>query len=252
MPGWLVRSTFRGMSDLTEVMSELSSTLASMEFGAPVTHVYDPFVYARAPAEDYVRKWGKPGPREAIFIGMNPGPWGMAQTGVPFGEIEHVRDWLRIEGEVDKPPVENDKRPIEGFACARSEVSGRRLWSWAKDRFGTPEAFFDRFFIWNYCPLVFMEESGRNFTPNKLPVEERDPLFEPCDEVLRRLVDIYTPRIVIGVGVFAEERAAAALAGRNVEIGRILHPSPASPKANRGWREYAEEELRALGIVLDA
>jgi len=173
------------MSDLTEIMTRLSDAVDPMRFAEPVTHVYNPFVYAREPAEHYARLWGKPGPREAVFIGMNPGPWGMAQTGVPFGEIDHVRDWLKIEGDVDKPPVENAKRPIQGLACTRSEVSGRRLWGWAKERFSTPEAFFDRFFVWNYCPLVFMEEGGKNFTPDKLPVAERDALFAPCDAAVR-------------------------------------------------------------------
>jgi single-strand selective monofunctional uracil DNA glycosylase len=236
------------MDDLTDIMEELSRAVAPMEFAEPVTHVYNPFEYAKEPAELYATKWGKPTPREAVLIGMNPGPWGMAQTGVPFGEIDHVRGWLAIDGFVDKPSVENEKRPIEGFACERSEVSGRRLWGWAKDKFERPEAFFDRFFVWNYCPLVFMEESGRNFTPDKLPVEERDALFAPCDEALRQIVQLYTPRMVIGVGVFAEKRAQTALEGVDVQIGRILHPSPASPKANRGWEGYVEEELDELGI----
>ena len=31
---------------------------------------------------------------------MNPGPFGMVQTGVPFGEVEAVRSWLQRAGEV--------------------------------------------------------------------------------------------------------------------------------------------------------
>ncbi len=238
------------MSDLTRIMSELSTAVGAMSFAAPITHVYNPFEYARRPAEAYAARWGAPTEREAVFIGMNPGPWGMAQTGVPFGEIEHVREWLGIEESVDKPPVENAKRPIEGFDCTRSEVSGRRLWGWAKERFGAPDVFFARFFVWNYCPLVFMEEGGRNFTPDKLPAAERDALFAPCDEALRQLVSLYRPRMVIGVGAFAEARAKQALDGEDVAVGRILHPSPASPKANRGWQGYAEEELRELGFAV--
>ena len=52
---------------------------------------------------------------------------------------------------------------------------------------------------------------------------------------------------MIGVGGWAELRARAAL-GDRVQIGRILHPSPASPAANSGWAEAAVAELRALGI----
>jgi single-strand selective monofunctional uracil DNA glycosylase len=181
---------------------------------------------------------------------MNPGPFGMAQTGVPFGEITLVREWIGIEEPVERPANEHPKRPVLGFDCPRSEVSGRRLWTWARDRFGTPEAFLGRFFVWNYCPLVFMEETGRNRTPDKLPAAERDPLFAACDRALVRMTDLLEPRVVLGIGKFAERRARAALDGRAVAVGSILHPSPASPLANRGWANRAEAQLAALGIRL--
>ena len=82
---------------------------------------------------------------------MNPGPFGMVQTGVPLGEIAAVRDWMGIEATVEKPATENPKRPIEGFACTRSEVSGRRLWGLFAERFGTAEAFFTDHFVANYA-----------------------------------------------------------------------------------------------------
>jgi single-strand selective monofunctional uracil DNA glycosylase len=175
----------------------------------------------------------------------------MAQTGVPFGEIELVRDWLRIEEEVGKPRREHPRRLIEGFRCARSEVSGRRLWGWARARFRTPERFFERFFVANYCPLCFLEESGRNRTPDRLPSRERRPLLALCDEALAETIEALRPRIVVGLGHFATARAVAALAGVTVEVGRVLHPSPASPSANRGWVAQAERELEELGIGLD-
>ena len=102
---------------------------------------------------------------------------GNGTTGVPFGEVSLVRDFLGINETVNQPPIVHPKRPIEGFACTRSEVSGRRLWGWVQDRFKKASAFNKRFFITNYCPLVFMEESGRNHTPDKLPPHEREPLF---------------------------------------------------------------------------
>lgn len=231
-----------------EIIDELVESLRPLRFGPPVTHVYNPLEYAREPFERYVERYGQ-GPREVLLLGMNPGPFGMAQVGVPFGEIGMVRDWLGIEGRVGKPADENPKRPIQGFACMRSEVSGRRIWGWAKESFGTPERFFARFFVINYCPLVFMEASGRNVTPDKLPRAEREPLFEACDRALRRTVAHFEPRWVIGVGGFAEERARRVLEGMDVSIGRVLHPSPASPIANRGWSEAATRELRELGVL---
>jgi single-strand selective monofunctional uracil DNA glycosylase len=72
-----------------------------------------------------------------------------------------------------------------------------------------------------------------------------------CDSALRAVVEALEPRLVIGVGGFAEARATAALTGSSVPVGRILHPSPASPAANRGWREAAERQFEALGVELD-
>jgi single-strand selective monofunctional uracil DNA glycosylase len=188
--------------------------------------------------------------REVLLLGMNPGPFGMVQTGVPFGDVAMVRDWLGIEGKVTRPDHEHPKRPVQGFACPRSEISGSRLWGWARDRFGTPERFFAQFFVANYCPLAFVEDSGKNRTPDKLGAAEQQALFALCDEALRNIVAHLRPRFLIGVGGFAERRARLALAGQSCVVGTILHPSPASPLANQGWAKKIETQLRELGIDL--
>ena len=238
------------MHPLVKISRALSAALAPMTFGPPVTHVYDPLRYARAPHEAYLTKYGD-GPKEVLFVGMNPGPFGMAQTGVPFGEVGHVRNWLRLDAPVGKPESEHPKRPILGFDCPRSEVSGRRFWGWAAQRWGTPEAFFARFFVGNYCPLVFMEgERGRNRVPEKLPKPEREPLLAACDDALRQVVEVLRPRWVVGVGKWAAVRAERALSDLPVEVGQVLHPSPANPRANRGWAPQVEAQLAELGIAL--
>jgi single-strand selective monofunctional uracil DNA glycosylase len=231
------------------ISRRLARQVEGLRFGRPTACVYNPLIYARRPHEAYLRDYAAQGV-DAILLGMNPGPWGMAQTGVPFGEVGLVRDFLGINERVERPAVEHPKRPIEGFACTRSEVSGQRLWGWARDRYRTPRRFRRAFLVSNYCPLVFMEASGKNRTPDKLPTREREPLFEACDEALRRLVAWCEPRRVIGIGAFAAERARVALGDAGLEIGTILHPSPASPAANRGWAKQAEQQLLALGIRL--
>jgi single-strand selective monofunctional uracil DNA glycosylase len=236
-------------ADLVTIAKELRSELRQLRFGPPITHVYSPLEYAWRPCLAYLERFGST-PRKLVFVGMNPGPWGMAQTGVPFGEVAAVRDWLGIREAVERPTIEHPKRPVEGFQCSRSEVSGRRLWGWARDRFATPDRFFERFFIANYCPLMFLESSGRNRTPDRLPKAERVPLEAACDRALVRSVERLEARMVIGLGKFASERATEALDGTDVEVGRILHPSPANPAANRGWAEQAERELEALGVRL--
>lgn len=225
----------------------LSDRVDAMRFGAPVTHVYNPLSYARDVHEAYLRRFGK-GRKRVVFLGMNPGPFGMAQIGVPFGEIASARDWLGLSGPVGQPPVTNPKRPVEGFACPRAEVSGQRLWGLFRERFATPEAFFAEHFVANYCPLAFFE-GGRNLTPDKLPTVEQAPLLAACDAHLQTLVDILQPEWIIGIGNWAERRAAEALVGvPSLKVGRILHPSPASPAANRGWAAAASAQLAALGI----
>ena len=236
---------------LKTIYRELSHAVDGLSFGPPTACVYNPLDYARNPAEQYLDRVGGV-PKEVLFLGMNPGPWGMAQTGVPFGTVSFVRDWLEIEGPVGKPREEHPKRPIQGFTVGREEVSGSRLWGWARDRFGSPDRFFQRFFVANYCPLVFMEASGRNRTPDKLPTAERKELYRHCDQTLRRVVKILEPDLIVGIGKFAEDRARSALGATGIRFGRILHPSPASPAANRGWSVQAEGQLAALGIDVGA
>jgi single-strand selective monofunctional uracil DNA glycosylase len=232
---------------LVDISRALSERVGALRFAEPVCCVYNPLDYARAPHELYLTRYGG-GEKEVLLLGMNPGPFGMAQTGVPFGDVTMVRDWLGLVAPVGKPRDEHPKRPVLGFECRRAEVSGTRLWGWARDRFGTPQRFFQRFFVANYCPLAFMESSGANRTPDKLAAAEQQAVTAACDEALRDVVRLLKPRIVIGVGGFAERRARAALAGQGVAIGTILHPSPASPLANRGWSETVERQLAALSV----
>jgi single-strand selective monofunctional uracil DNA glycosylase len=236
---------------------ELSRTLDGLQFAPPVAHVYDPLQYAWAPYEAYVERYGA-APKRVVLLGMNPGPFGMMQTGVPFGEVAAVRDWMGIRAPVTRPPREHAARRIDGFDCTRSEVSGRRLWGWAALRFGSAEAFFRDWFVLNYCPLVFLAASGRNLTPDKLPAAERQAVTAACDRHLAAALAALQPEWAIGIGGFAARRLHAVLEGgavdsaaaRRVKIGQILHPSPASPAANRGWDEAVDRELAALGVPI--
>jgi single-strand selective monofunctional uracil DNA glycosylase len=244
--------TNTGRSALVDISRRLAKAVDGLAFSEPVAYVYNPLRYARVPHELYLERFGA-GPKEVLLLGMNPGPFGMAQTGVPFGEVNAVRGWLGLEAKVSRPAAEHPKRPIEGFACQRAEVSGARLWGWARDRFETPEHFFSRFFVVNYCPLVFMDAGGRNLTPDKFPKAESSPLFTACDDALRRTVAFLQPKLVVGVGAFASKRAEASLAAfaaeNQIRFGTIPHPSPASPLANRGWAPLVDTALLKLGIT---
>jgi single-strand selective monofunctional uracil DNA glycosylase len=236
---------------LLQAARQLSAAVDRLDFLAPVSHVYNPLRYAWDPYESYLRVYGT-SPKRVIFLGMNPGPFGMVQTGIPFGEVAAVRDWLKVKGEVTPPKSQHPRRPILGFDCPRSEVSGRRLWGFFAERFGTPRSFFAEHLVLNYCPLAFLEISGRNRTPDKLPLSERNALYAACDEHLRAAVAALTPEWVVAIGDFARKRAEAALtAGHEVRLGQILHPSPANPSANRAWASTAERQLIELGVWRD-
>lgn len=226
---------------------KLSREVNAMSFAAPITHVYNPLTYAGACHEQYLRHYGE-GNKRVVFLGMNPGPFGMTQIGVPFGEIAAARDWMHLDAAINKPAQENPARPIEGWLCNRSEVSGRRLWGLFAERFDSADAFFAEHFVANYCPLAFFA-AGKNITPDKLPQNESTPLFAACDAHLVELVRTTNAEWLIGIGTFAEAQAQRALARLpQIKIGRILHPSPASPAANRGWAEQAQQQLRQLDI----
>lgn len=232
---------------LVEAAATLRDDVDRLRFGSPVTHVYNPLRYAWTAHAEYLSRYGDP-PKKVLFLGMNPGPFGMAQTGVPFGEVNAVRDWLGISTPVDKPLNEHPARPVDGFQTTRSEVSGRRLWGLFAEKFPRADTFFADHFVVNYCPLAFLEESGRNRTPDKLPASELAPLTETCDRHLRSVVQILKPRYLIGVGGFATKRFQALFAAEDYEIGTILHPSPASPAANRGWDKVVTRQLTELGV----
>jgi len=235
------------MPPIVMAARDLAERVEELRFRTPVAYVYNPLVYAWNAHETYLRRFGR-APKEVVFLGMNPGPFGMAQTGVPFGEISAVRDWLKIRADIGRPRREHPKRPVLGFDCARSEVSGKRLWGLFARRFETPERYFERHFVVNYCPLAFLTASGSNLTPDKLRPAERETLNRICDASLRRVLEILRPTWVIGVGAFAAERAQITTAGLPIRVGQILHPSPACPAANRGWAEKAASRLEALGV----
>ncbi|MEL7265160.1 MAG: uracil-DNA glycosylase family protein [Planctomycetota bacterium] len=232
-----------------DAAKKLSRDVDRLSFADPVTHVYNPLNYAWAAHQQYI-ELANPQTCRVLMLGMNPGPWGMAQTGVPFGQIDAVKNWMNIDAKIGRPANEHEKRPIQGLDCPKSEVSGQRLWGLFREVYPQPERFFAEHFIANYCPLVFMEASARNRTPDKLPVGERQLLDEVCDEHLLKLLEILRPQYAIGVGAYAEKclkRVAKSMSQPPSQITRILHPSPASPAANRGWAPQALQQLRDTG-----
>lgn len=236
-------------SKVLERTLQFRSQVESLRFSTDFV-VYNPLLYAWDLHEKYIRKYVNK-QVETLFLGMNPGPFGMAQNGVPFGEVNAVRDFLQLDGEVGKPPFEHPARPVLGMEIKRSEVSGKRLWGLFSERFGSAEFCFETLTVVNYCPLVFMDRgpTGKNITPDKLPKTERIALETICDSYLKDVVSLIQPINFIGVGKYAEtklEHLFPPQEGRVVDS--ILHPSPVNPQANKGWDEKVTEKLVSLGV----
>jgi len=239
----------RSVRHFIQATRELAKELAGLRFGPPVRHVYHPLDYAWDAHEQYLQRYLR-GKQPVLFLGMNPGPFGMAQTGVPFGEVRAVRDWLGIHARVRRPRAEHPRKPVLGFDCLRSEVSGRRLWGLFRREFGTPRKFFEHHFVYNCCPLLFLEGgvTGKNLTPDNLAGDVVHKMNLVCDRHLVRLAECCATTCAVGVGNFAERRLRAVFGNDGLIVGRILHPSPASPAANRGWEQAARRDLQRLGV----
>jgi single-strand selective monofunctional uracil DNA glycosylase len=235
---------------LIQAAQELKVCVGALRFSSPVHYVYNPLEYAWNPYRSYLERFS--GSRKRVLLlGMNPGPWGMAQTGVPFGDLEAVRDWMGIEQSVGHPEAEHPRRPVLGYQVDRGEVSGRRLWGLMRERFGEAEHFFRDHFVGNYCPLLFFDSEGKNITPSNLHAGNKEDLFACCDEHLRATIRALQPEWLIGIGKFAEGRLRAVQRSMPHEEGKvagILHPSPASPAANKDWAGRTADRLLSLGV----
>ena len=66
---------------LLEIEDRFCEELGKIDYGESVSYVYNPLEYASEPHRDFVRKYGN-GKKKILFLGMNPGPFGMAQNGV--------------------------------------------------------------------------------------------------------------------------------------------------------------------------
>lgn len=79
--GGLVQPVNGTSSLFLQAELELNAHLRRLSFTEPVRYVYNPLEYAWDTHRCYVETYCQPG-QSVLFLGMNPGPFGMAQTGV--------------------------------------------------------------------------------------------------------------------------------------------------------------------------
>lgn len=213
-------------------------------------YTYNPLSYALEPYTAYITRYGRGPVGRNLLVGMNPGPWGMAQIGAPFGDPVTVREWMGITGQVQPFADAHRRCPVRGFSSHRREGSGKRLYGWAGRQYGSAERFFEHFFVLNYFPLMLLDKDGKNLTPERLPATERAMAAAVCDPHLRACLRAIEPRCVAGVGHYAAEQARRVVNQLSlaIPVPSLVHPSPANPRANRGWEVLAEAELSAAGV----
>ncbi|CAD5118156.1 DgyrCDS6890 [Dimorphilus gyrociliatus] len=238
-------------NSILDIEIKLCNELASLEYLHPVSFIYNPIDYAAELHCDFISKYGQ-NPKKVLFVGMNPGPFGMAQTGVPFGEVKTVKDWFKVEGKIGKPAKECVKRKISGLECQRSEVSGERFWSLFKKLCGTPDNFSKAAYVHNFCPLLFLKESGKNLTPVDLKIDLRKKVNSMCLKSLSEVIKVIEPKWIIGIGKYAKDnidKACKLFDIENVKTAVVMHPSPANPQANKGWENIAIAQLSEIGVL---
>lgn len=233
---------------LADRTRQLSSDVNSIKFTFD-GYIYNPLDYAWDMHSKFLSEYVRQS-AQIMFLGMNPGPFGMMQTGVPFGEVNTVRSYLGLTGVVSKPSHEHPSRPVEGLDCKRSEVSGRRLWGLIQSKWPDASDFAEEHCVFNYCPLGFLlgSKTAKNITPDKLAKEERKALEDACDSYLKDVVSLVKPKALIGVGKYAEGKFLCLFSNEDYIISSIIHPSPGNPQANNGWAEKTRDKMKELGL----
>ncbi|XP_055849953.1 single-strand selective monofunctional uracil DNA glycosylase [Episyrphus balteatus] len=234
-----------------DIECNLNKELANLKF-PNITHVYNPIEYAFDLHCQYLKKYLN-GPKKMLLIGMNPGPNGMAQNGVPFGNTNTVKNLMKIEGQVEQPPSLHPKRPVTGLACKTEEPSGVRIWTLIGKLAGSLEIFSQQCFMHNFCPLAFFDVQGKNITPGELKGDVKAEVRNICLKYLEQEIQLIQPEIIIAIGSYVGDcmkRLAkqSIYIGSNIKILQLAHPSPRSVN-NNNWPEKATEFFESNDLL---
>ncbi|KAK6639299.1 hypothetical protein RUM43_007571 [Polyplax serrata] len=246
-------SNLSACEKLLAIEHQMCSELNNLKFTPPIDYVYNPLLYAKDLHENFIKKYFENCSKKILFLGMNPGPWGMCQTGIVFGDKDHVKEWLKLCGQVNKPKKEHPRKKITGLDCSRKEISGKKFWGFFRKLCQTPEQFFQHSFVYNLCCLAFVDTSGKNITPPEIKdIQVRNRLLNICNETFVKIIKEFKFEIVIGVGKFAEKNAITELRRNglsNVKVLSIPHPSPRSAKIFRVWEEMTLKKLKEYDLL---
>lgn len=273
--------------DLLQKTRDLAAVLDTFRHPAGVSHVYNPLSYMATAHEAWLSRYVQYGecdevavtPSPYLILGMNPGPWGMVQTGVPFGDVPNAGKLIGVRDgstpftaqipcgvslpAIFKPQLDgiqlHPKRPVQGFACTRVEASGDRLWGGLATVWGLLDAVLDDCFAMNYCPLAYFSgEAGENVTPEAFikagPYRDEayaQELDDVCGAYLRTVMRAMDTKVVLAIGRYAERKAkiAASMVANKPAVVYLTHPSPLATRNAEQWAEMARTTMQAAGVL---
>ncbi|XP_059470377.1 single-strand selective monofunctional uracil DNA glycosylase [Neocloeon triangulifer] len=243
-------------SQFFSVQLWLSGQLKLLKFSDPVFMVYDPVEYAGGIYFQYLQRFCR-SPKHLLILGMNPGPWGMGQTGIPFGDVDTVKNYLGLAEFgflIRQPTQQHPSKIVTGLDCHRKEPSGTKLWGLVKKltNYCPAEIALANIIVHNFCPLIFLKESGCNLTPEELKASnKKEELFNLCSTALYHSLRVLQCSQILCIGKFAEKRADLMVKkfSLNALVYSIPHPSPRNVSGRVNWEENAMASLSASGLL---
>lgn len=217
--------------------------------------MYNVLDYAWDAWEQYITQYAK-GTAHTLVLGINPGPHGMVQTGIPFGNISTVQHYLNIQPNIQHDKISpHPRRPVLGLTYTREEPSGKLLWGTIQEMYPNPNDFFSDFFVLNYCPLAFFsnDEKASNLTPDKLPKIYQSHIEILCSKHLAQYLVGFQITRILAVGKYTQQIAGKVLEGggldilmpkQKIEVQYLTHPSPLNPN----HKKFPEEFRKAVNM----
>ncbi|KAI8124664.1 hypothetical protein FF38_10666 [Lucilia cuprina] len=227
--------------------TQLNEKLRNITTPLEISYIYNPVEYAADLHQAYLKKYLKGG-KKVLFIGLNPGPNGMGQTGIPFGNITTVRDKMGLNGTVNQPPNIHPKRPVNGLATTIEEPSGKRLWTKFQELSdGSLDIFFEQCFVYNFCPLLFYNSKGDYISPQKLKAPYNRQISNACLHTIEQILELIQPEVIVAIGRYAYDNLKAVKYCIEKRLLYLRHPSPRA--CTKNWSKIADEFFKNENLL---
>jgi len=206
--------------------------------------VWNPALYALDIYQEYLTKF-PPEPGAILALGLNPGPYGMAQTGIPFTDCRTASGALGMEMTIPgKAPDDLISRlkKANGKWRGTYERSSLGMYRFLILAWGDIKTAYRNWFVGNPCPLLFLDPERWNVTPADPRLRRMKEVGELRQRAVIGFSEILNPR---GIVCFGKDvaKAVGEVAIRQVGPDRVVfyeHPARAVPEK---WAAGLLQEL---------